>query len=217
MVLAMETCSRRMKAGLLCSATSGSDSSKNKDWQGYVPLKEMVDQLWAARGNGPAVNIPALRAYLTANWDVDSTLTYLAIRNWMGPWDDRYINYFLWQRFNGKWAMLGWDFDKEMADIAWPIFSGEGANYFKDSFIQAFREEFKQRLYWLNNTLLDPDNIATLPASLATYVTFSRERQVQVNDQCGFGPFQRPLRPIAIEPAGGESVVNPGRLQASQY
>jgi hypothetical protein len=194
-------------------------SSKNKDWQGYVPLKEMIDQLGAARGNGPSVDLASLRTWLTAHWDVEQMLTYLAIRNWMVAVDDTYHNYFLWQRVNGKWTMLGWDFDGEMnpGNYDRTIFNGEGGNVFKDSFLRAFREEYRQRLYWLNNTLLDADNLSTLGVNLPGLYQFAPARQSNVNAQLDLGPFYRPLRPLAVAPAGGQSVVPPAFLQASPY
>ena len=42
-------------------------------------------------------------------------LSYLAIRNWMSPWDDKFHNYHIYQQGDGKWTMVPWDFDSEMS------------------------------------------------------------------------------------------------------
>ena len=46
---------------------------------------------------------------------VDTTLTSLALLQWMGIWDDTGQNHFNWRRANGKWVHLGWDYDQVMA------------------------------------------------------------------------------------------------------
>ena len=55
---------------------------QSAEWkQGYY-VKQMIDGLWTARGDthfAPNPNIPALRAYLEQQFDIDKTLTYLAV------------------------------------------------------------------------------------------------------------------------------------------
>ena len=139
--------------------------------------------MWTARGDtysAPNPNLINLRTWFQANWDVDTELTSMALGNWLTPWDDTTQNHFLWRRANGKWVRLLWDFDAmygrgDNTGTGSSIYLGEaglpssypgnnsrGPNYIKDSFLKAFRTEFKQRMWFLNNTLLDPENLQTL-------------------------------------------------------
>jgi hypothetical protein len=185
-------------------------SSKNRDWEGFLPLKQMCEALAAARGD-----IPRLRAYLSANWDVDRMLTYLAIRNWMAETDDGPHNFFLWRSGAGKWTMLGWDFDNSMSQYALSIYSA--ANIFKDSFLTAYRQEYNERLYWLAHTLLEPENLAVAGITYPFLTEFSTARRTNILNQTGLPTFHRPTRPATISPAGGESIFSPASLQATSY
>lgn len=191
-------------------------SSKNKDWEGYWPFKDMMDAIWAARGPLPNTDVPKLKPYLEDNWDVDQTLFYMAIRSWMGVWDDSNHNYYVWKRSDGRWTMLPWDFDGELSDVARDIFSGENGNYFKDAFFKCFREEFKRRLWWLNNTAFHPDNLWFLGFNDTTLNNYATDRLNFVNGQT-YGTFERPRRPIALSPSAGESASGVTRLVSSPY
>ena len=59
-----------------------------------------------------------MRAFLQTNFDVDSMLTYLAIRDWSAPWDDAFQNHFLWRKADGRWGMLLWDAEAELEAAA---------------------------------------------------------------------------------------------------
>ncbi|RYD84354.1 MAG: hypothetical protein EOP84_05730, partial [Verrucomicrobiaceae bacterium] len=232
---------------------------QNSDWKGHLPFQTMINGLWTARGdrnqvgynntysgqnhnNQVAVNVTmgALRTYLNANWDVDRTLTYLAIRNWMAPWDDKFHNYLVYQQPDGKWTMLPWDFDSEMqgtnAQEAAPtnsIFAGRkndafgsysnnsrGPNWFKDSMLRAFEAEYKQRLFTLNNTFLSPASIQALCAELGIAAPSTQwlvDRFNSVNAQCGLGVYQQPNKPVNVAPADTASALPPTALQASAY
>jgi hypothetical protein len=93
----------------------------------------MIDSVWSARGDlgllvypttyngtghGSQSSVPAnianLRAHLATYWDVDKMLSYLAIRNWCSPWDDKFHNHYVYLQPSGKWTMVPWDFDGEM-------------------------------------------------------------------------------------------------------
>jgi CotH kinase protein len=135
-------------------------------------------------------------------------------------------DHFLWQQANGKWSMLPWDCDAFMASdkISNSIYNGEvndpsnnfrGPNYIKDSFIKAFRNEFKERLNVLINTLLSPDNITAL--GYPTYSSFARSRNANVQRQIALGPFQRPTQPVNLFPPDGASALPPDALRASDY
>ena len=198
---------------------------QNHGWSGHTAFQNMLDQMWVARNrrtSAPGANeIPQLRAYFAENWDLDKTLTYLATINWLVPWDDTIHNYFLWQQRNGKWSMLPWDFDSEMdgQPSSASIFTGTpfaGPNYFKESFIAAYRQEFKERMWWLNNTVLHPENLTALGID-SRIRTWANARFKSVNTQCGLGIFERPGRPINVSPADGQVVVPFASLQASEY
>ncbi len=196
-------------------------SSKTLDWEGYVPFKSMMDEMWTARGqtapgSGP-LDLPALRAYLASRWDVAANLDYLAIRGWMAEGDDTYHNHFEWKRSDGLWQMLPWDFDTDISEVTRSIFEAEDGNYFKDAFYKAYREEYKQRLWWLNNTLLHPDYLAASGLTHPNLVTFGPLRLAEVNRQTGYGSFERPARPAGLSPQGAESVAGAVLLSASPY
>lgn len=216
-------------------------------WHGHLPIKAMTDALWVARGDSPSSvnpNLPNLRAYLNANWDVDKTLTFLAIRNWCSPWDDKFHNYLVYQQPNGKWTMMPWDFDGEFGKIGGlsastnSIFQGRdgdsanntrGTNFFKDSFLRAFTTEFRQKLFTLNNTLLTAANVNAVAleagmtqAEIDAYFgsggsNFFVQRNTSVNSQCGLGTFVRPAKPANQSPSDFGSVLPPASLSGSAY
>ena len=205
-------------------------------------------------GSASNPNLPNLRAWLEQNWDVQTELTSLAIGNWMCSWDDTTQNHFLWRRApvqkpdgtfeNSKWVRLLWDFDAMYGtgDTTSPtasIYLGEvgdrnnnyrGPNYLKDSFIKAFRAEFKERLWFLNNTLLEPENLQALTYGTAsggtnTYFTFINShaggfaigRFNSVNSQCGLGIFYKPNRPINVGPTNAAAVLPGATLSGSAF
>lgn len=205
---------------------------QNNGWRGSYYFKQMIDAMWAARGDTPSAlrpNLVALRAYFTNYFDIDEMLNYIAIENWCCPWDDTTQNHFFWQRRTGKWGMLPWDCDfwygvGDNTPASSSIYIGEvgdrnnnfrGPNYFKDSFIKAFREEYKRRLYLLNNTFLHPENISAM--GFGSIRTFANARFTAVNTQCGFGPFQRPSKPVNLAPVSQSAALPPSILQAAAY
>jgi hypothetical protein len=207
-------------------------SLQNHGWRGSYFFKTMVDAMWVARGDTPAAprpNIPALRAFFTNYFDVDEMLSYIALENWCCPWDDTTQNHFLWQRRNGKWGMLPWDCDAwfgngDNTPASSSIYIGEvgdpnnnfrGPNFFKDGFIKAFRQEYKERLFLLNNTFLHPNNLVAM--GYGSISGFANARFAAVNQQCGFGPFQRPSQPAHLSPANNSTALPPMSLQASAY
>ncbi len=186
---------------------------QNHAWKGSKPMRDLHNAMWTARGDSysaPNPNLTNLRTFFTANWDVDTELTSLALGNWMGPWDDTTQNHFLWRRANGKYVRVLWDFDAIYGGnvpAAASIYIGEvgdsannfrGPNYFKDSFLKAYRTEYKARLWFLTNTLLDPENLSFLTytnsgGSTNTYAAqigaFATDRFNAVNTQAGLGIF----------------------------
>ena len=206
-------------------------------WKGHRQFLEMLRGMWSARGDSPTAvnpNITNLRNWLTANFDVDTSLASMAIRVWSGGWDNFNHNHFTWRRDNGKWAILQWDFDAEM-DLSFTnstIFASEfgaplnypqfgvppawvDANWLNDSFFKAFRQEYRRKLWILNNTLLNPTNLTAL--GLGAYRTFADPRFGSVNSQLALGAFQRPRTPTNLAPARLQSVFPPSSLMASAY
>src|SRR5204863_352139 len=95
---------------------------------------------------------------------------------WMGVWDDVGQNNFVWRRVSGKWVRLGWDYDQVMQSYqtSQSIYFGEdgdsyiyGTEWIKDSFFKAFRTEYNQRLWELNNSFFDPANLTALGLPVA--------------------------------------------------
>jgi hypothetical protein len=203
-------------------------TSQVHGWKGGDEVEQMLAGLWQARGDlpiAPNPNIPAVRAFLSANFDVDMTLTYMAIRDWSGPFDNATHNYFLWRKGDGRWCMVAWDLDSEFDNPPQTIFWDEqvnpqpdplrGPHWVKDSFYKAFRDEYKQKLFILNNTLLNSQNFPT--NGWSSLQSFASQRITSVNQQLGLGVFHRPLQPVALAPANGSGVVAPAELRASAY
>ncbi len=221
-------------------------------WKGIKPLRDTIVGMWAARGDATVPqtntstynpNIPNTKAWMQTNWDVDTELTSLVLNNWMCPWDDTTQNHFLWRRSNGKWVRLLWDFDGEYAtggpSATSSIYNGEvndtannfrGPNFVKDSFIKSFRTEYNQRMWFLNNTLLEPENLQTLtyPTSSGgtnTYYAFinaqsggfALNRYTSVNTQVALGIFYKPRRPANTAPASAAAVFPGASLTSSAY
>ena len=51
-------------------------------WKGHAALTNLCRGMWTARASTNSPNLTALRAFLEANFDVDATLNYLALRQW---------------------------------------------------------------------------------------------------------------------------------------
>lgn len=203
-------------------------TSQVHGWKGGDEVEQLLTGLWVARGDSPIApnpNVSAVRAFLTANFDVDTTLTYMAIRDWSGPFDNATHNYFLWRKGDGRWSMVPWDLDSEFDTATQTIFWDEhvtpqpdalrGPHWIKDSFFKAFRDEYKQKLFILNNTLLHPQNLSANGWSWLQ--SFANGRITSVNSQLGLGTFHRPLQPAALAPPNGSGAVAPAELQASAY
>jgi hypothetical protein len=198
---------------------------QNHGWRGHTAFKENLDKMWVARAGrvtAPRTNeIPALREFFQQGWSIDRNLTYIATSNYMVPWDDTIHNSFLWQQRDGRWSMLPWDFDDVLngQSASGNIFTAApfaGPNFFKESFLAAYREEFKRRIWWLNHTVLHPDNLAALGIA-SPVVSWARQRFTQVNRQAGLGVFTRPNRPTNEVPTTATAVAPVGWLHASAY
>ena len=197
-------------------------------WIGGRDTQAMITGMWGARADQPTApkpNLPALRTWLADHFDVEATLSYIAIRNWCSPFDNATHNHFLWRRANGRWGMLPWDLDGEMNSTSQSIFWDEyavpqpdtlrGPQWVKDSFLKAFREEYKRRLWLLNNTVMHPTNFTA--AGYGGLQSFATARQANVNTQLGYGTFHRPATPLAVAPAALAGLLPGAVLQTSLY
>ncbi len=235
---------------------------QNNAWKGPKPVRDLIENMWVARADNylsPNPNIAALRSYLDANLDVDATLTGLAVLNWMCPWDDTTQNHFLWKRANGRWGHIAWDFDgmfgngDTTSSNSW-IYLGEngtpspasnalgtvlgnnfrGPNWFEDSVFKAYRTEYNNKLWLLNNTYLSVANLQSLTyrdqagANVSYYsfingvkANFCEERFQSVNIQTGHAAngsdFFRPTLPTLTAPIGGVTALPPTAFASSAY
>ena len=192
--------------------------------------------MWDARGDtdtapnytGPThARYARVRAFMDANIDVEANLTSIALLAWMGPWDDTTQNHFLWRRANGRWVFIPWDFDAFFAGDkqTYSIFVGEngnasnnfrGPNWFKDTFLKTYRNEYRQRMWELNNSLLDPANLVAI--GFGSINGFATARRTNVNSQLAtLGTYFKPNRPTNQSPATGATVLPPADLTASAY
>jgi hypothetical protein len=143
---------------------------KTWDWKDASEIQTLITQLDAARVAGnlndtDASNdvIAPVRTFMEQNFDIESMLSYVAIRNWSEPWDDVFHNYFLYKNAAGKWSLVAWDLDREFGEnFAWnarkSFFIGErgdpdnrSGNWtrIKDAFIRSYRTELLARLQYL--------------------------------------------------------------------
>ena len=187
---------------------------KTHEWNDHNEIKTLIEQLNTARRGGLA----AQRAFFERYFDIDLLLNYVAIMNWSVPFDDMFQNHFWYQRLgDGKWMLAPWDLDRNFGEWQGATSSlymgqqGDSSNrsgwwhYVKDSFLRSYREEYLDRLFTLNNTLLLPENIdrlvdlvtaeanpveaAAAPAGLscsfpgraASFKSFARQRHDIVN------------------------------------
>ncbi len=218
---------------------------QNHTWKGAKPMKDLINGMWDARGDSitstatttSTPNVPNTKAWFDANWDVDTELTSLALANWMAPWDDATQNHYFWRRVSGKWLRILWDFDSMYGTGAGNVATvsiyhgevGDGSNNFRgphfvvDSFLKSYRTQFNQRMWYLNNTLLDPENLQALTYknSSGTAVTFysfinaqsggySLNRFSYVNSTVALGTFYKPTRPTNTAPTNGAAVLPGG-------
>lgn len=214
-------------------------SLQSNGWKGPAPMRDMVQAMWTVRGDtaaattlaSNATNLANTKAWFYANYDVDATLTSMAMLQWMGIWDDTCHNQFFWRRENGKWVRLGWDYDGVMTTsggggmgsrVTQSIYAGEagynvfdGTNWWKDTFFKCFRTEFKQRLWELNNSFFDPVNLSA--NGFSTAVTFANQRVANVNTQVALGTYNKPVRPTNASPSTGGIVVGGASLTTSAY
>jgi hypothetical protein len=222
---------------------------QNHGWKGPKPLQDLLDGMWTARGDTPSTHnfsstaskLASTKAWFTNNWDMDTTITSMAMLEWMSIWDDAAQNHFFWRRANGKWARLGWDYDGVMSTSTGgggggggggatggtynqTIFGGEygattvfdGVNWWKDSFYKCFRTEYQQKLWELNNSFFDSTNLTAL--GLTKAAAFAKTRNAYINTQLStLGTYYKPVRPTNTYPANRAILVSSTNLVTSAY
>jgi hypothetical protein len=158
---------------------------ERQTWEDERPgsddVRVLLEDMHAARAAG----IPALRAHFEKFWDMPRLASYMAIKNWLGAWDDVWQNHYLYRQADGRWMILPTDLDNHFGFAApsatdASFFSGvdngrsnyrELTNYLKDSYLRAFREEHIARLRELAQNILHPTNvIALIDEAAADYV-----------------------------------------------
>lgn len=143
--------------------------------------QDMIEGMHRARDSGPQ----ALRLFLEENFDIDLTLRYICVINYVGTFDDMFQNHYLYRRAdNGKWCMFPWDMDNTLGGAfgevnAHPFRGVDESRYgnvgnrqrwwnrIKDSFFIAFPEEFQQMFFHLNSTALHPDTVEPMVMAAA--------------------------------------------------
>ena len=218
---------------------------QNNTWKGPKPFGDMIDAMWTMRGDsashngtslsGNATNLANTKAWFLANYDMDQTLTSMALLEWLSIWDDAKQNQFYWRKASGKWMRLGWDYDGVMSTggggggmgggYTQSITGGEygstifdGVNWWKDTFYKCFLTEYKQKLWKLNNSTLDKANLVALGfTTSSSCYTFANVRQANVNTQLALGTYYKPVTPTNSSPSSGGVVLSGASLATSAY
>ncbi len=222
--------------------TYGAESNQ---WMGPKPMRDLIEGMWTARGDTPSThtvsdtNNTNVKAWWNATYDVDTTVLSMALREWMSIWDDGAQNQYHWRRDSGKWAHLGWDYDGVMSTgtgnggYTQTIFGGEygaatvfdGVNWWKDTFYKCNRVAFLAKLWDLNNSFCDPDNLSANGFTVA--YNFAKVRQAQVNSQINsklsalglaqYGTYTKPVRPSNTSPTAGAKILTATNLLTSAF
>ena len=166
------------------------------EWDTHDELIALIEGMHDARAQGT----DALRSYLEQHFDLERTLSYLAVMNWSAPFDDMFQNYFLYQRrTDGRWYFIPWDLDRNFGgynDARASLFIGEEGdrdnrdewwNYFKDSFFQAYRDEFVDRMKELNESVLHPDHVLPLLRGVRAEANEAEAEDAPAGVDCDFG------------------------------
>jgi hypothetical protein len=155
----------------------------------HMELIGMIEEL--ATMKATTDNDPKVRAYFEKYFDVPALVTHMALRNWVGVWDDGVHNYFPYKRpSDGKWVLLPQDFDLDFGgdavDNEWKGFANPPTLSFfhpetasmpagktagspsqlKVQLMKAFREEIRRRVTELGNTLMTQASIDALLADI---------------------------------------------------
>ncbi|MGC6426034.1 MAG: lamin tail domain-containing protein [Akkermansiaceae bacterium] len=178
---------------------------KNQDWRGYVPFHQML------LDHPGVIGAPSeLQNFFNAQWDVSRALDYYAAAEWGGIWDDDVHNYFYYRTPSGRWIILPWDFDEVFAS------RNLRSHVFESTIKTAFPTAYADRLYHLNNTLMDQSNL------IANKITFrasdfASARQSTINERLDRGAYVRPITPILKKPLNGGGHHPALAFETSEY
>ncbi len=143
---------------------------KNYKGDSAEEVRGMVEELHKARAGG----VPAMRKFLADTFDLQLLKYYMALMNWMGPYDDYWQNHFLYLRSDKKWVLWAWDLDNLFGGFApadTSFFSGAQGdranrslwwNYLKDTYLRAYRPEHLDTVRDLATRELAPDALGAL-------------------------------------------------------
>ncbi len=167
------------------------------DWRSDSDdVMNLVTGLHEARAGG----LDRQRKFFADNFDLPLLLSYMAVINWMGPFDDFWQNHFLYKRADGKWMVMPQDMDLLMGGFVPPdgsFFVGavnirnNRSDYFsflKDTFLRAYRAEFIAKLIELDRTVLSPQQVLPLIDDAAADYTLDEAAQSPAGMSCGGNP-----------------------------
>ncbi len=188
---------------------------KNKT--GADEVARLVHDLNVARAAG----VPAMRAFYADNFDVDEVTTYVALINWLYPWDDFFQNYFLYRRADGKWIFTPTDFDRMFGDYSaekdvppaeGSFYIGEVGNrsnriargvqwtsYWKDTFIKAYRPELEARLKKLVENDVTPAKVYPLIDAMNASYSPEDAKMSSTGAFCEPAPFVERLKKFVTD------------------
>ena len=177
--------------------------------QGAAEVKKLIEDMHAARGAG----VLAIRKFFQDNFDMTALTSYMAVKNWLSPWDDFFHNHFLYRKVDGRFMMIPTDFDGEFGIDGFnshpeqSFFAGmendranrnNWWNYLKDSYLRAFRPEFLARLKELSESVLHPANVHSLIDQTAATYDLAEAKQapsaVPMQPLCGNGEAPEYIR-----------------------
>ena len=230
-------------------------SLESNGWKGHQELRDMLEGMWTARGDSitkpnftnSAAAVTAVKQWFTNNWDLDRTLTSMAVLEWMSIWDDACQNHYFWRRANGLWSRLGWDYDLVMGatgDAAGSlggsggggpgggpggttnqtIYGGEaGAPVVFDGtnwWMDTFFKTFRREY---NQRLWELNNSFFDPTNLTAQGLsiapgFAVYRRAYINSVLSsLGTYYKPNRPTNLYPASGGTVLGATNFVTSAY
>lgn len=170
-------------------------SRRTHEWAGPDMIRELIEGLHVARDGGD----DAIRAYLAEHFDVTMMLSYLAVMNYVAPFDDMYHNHSYYRRLSdGKWFLIPWDLDLTFgghrgADSS--LFIGEEGdpsnrdgvwNYLKDSFFRAYRTEYVARIKSLNRDILEASKVRGMLSDARASADFDEAQSAPGGTGCNF-------------------------------
>jgi hypothetical protein len=225
------------------------------EWKGPASLRDLIEGMWTARGDTPATrsytntsaSVTTVKTWFTNNWDIDTTLTSMALLEWMSIWDDAAQNHYFWRRASGKWVRLGWDYDGVMSTAGsgtggggggqggggggstqggtnQTIYGGEaGAPIVFDGTNWWMDTFFKTYRAEYNQRLWELNNSFFDSTNLAAQgltvaPAFAKSRQAYINSVLtNFGAYYKPNRPTNSYPGSGGIIVSTTNFITSAY